>query len=82
MQILYIFKTGLLLTKSGTQNNSLLIDLYFVCLVEKVDFVELALFFIENHAEIYIKNNDGKTVLHVTVNPSTKKIMKKAHKKR
>ncbi|XP_033631050.1 ankyrin-3-like [Asterias rubens] len=46
-----------------------------------VDFVELALFFIENHAEIYIKNNDGKNVLGVTVNPYTKKILKKAYKK-
>ncbi|XP_071795287.1 uncharacterized protein [Asterias amurensis] len=47
-----------------------------------INFVDIALYFIENHSEIYIKNNDGKNVLDVTINPTTRKIMKKAYKKK
>ncbi|XP_071797921.1 ankyrin repeat domain-containing protein 55-like [Asterias amurensis] len=44
--------------------------------------VDIALYFIENHAEIYIRNNDGKDVLDVTANLTTRKTLRKAYRKK
>ena len=49
---------------------------------EKLNLVAIAVYFIKNDADIYIKNNKGQNVLDVVVNPSIEKLLKETFQKK